>query len=200
MILYIGVIIATMLITALANAAAVGFELTYLLQAFLNVVISVAAVFVIDAIFALAARRLIPERLLSPYSRISVVTKAERDLYNKLKIKSWKDYIPELGGFTSFSKSELKSTSDAEYLKRFILEINCGVLGHAAGAVFGFAVCLVPCFYGGVVLFPSMPSVWIPTAAVNFVLNILPIFILRYTEYTLVRLCKKKLDGGIRVK
>ena len=106
-----------------------------------------------------------------------------------MKIKKWKDRVPELGMFTGFSKSEIKSSDDPQYLGRFLLEANYGVIIHLANAVFGFVIAFIP--------FCSAPSIWIPIYAVNFVLSILPVFILRYTSCTLLKLYKKSLKTKI---
>lgn len=148
--------------------------------AIFSVVLGALAVFLIDAISALIIRRLTPKSLYSPKKRIFRVSKRERDLYKLIKIKSWKDHVPELGGFTDFHKDKLESHSDAEYLERFIVEANYGVVIHLANALLGFLILFIP--------FCSSPTIWIPIFSVNFILSILPIFILRYTLYTLQNL------------
>ena len=47
-------------------------------------------------------------------------------------------------------------------------------------AIFGFLILFLP--------FSRSAGIWIPVFAVNFVLSILPVFILRYVSYTLQRL------------
>ena len=138
------------------------------------------AVFLIDAISALIIRRLTPKKLYLPSKKIFKVSKRERNFYRAIKIKAWKDHVPELGGFTSFHKDKLESNSDAEYLERFIIEANYGVVIHLANALLGFLILFIP--------FCSSPTIWIPIFAVNFVLSILPVFILRYTLYSLQNL------------
>ena len=149
----------------------------------ISVSIATAAIFAEDAISALILRRLTPQKWYLPEKKIFTVSKAERNFYNKLKIKAWKDRVPELGGFTSFHKDSLESVSDREYLKRFLIESNYGVVIHLANALLGFVIAFIP--------FCSAPAVWIPVFAVNFVLSMLPVFILRHTSYTLLRLYKR---------
>ncbi len=148
------------------------------------VVIAAVAIFALDAIGALIIRRLTPKSWYTPDKKLFKVSKKERNIYRALKIKSWKDSVPELGGFTSFHKDKLESISDSAYLERFIIEANYGVVIHLANAVFGFAIMFIP--------FCSSPTIWIPVFAVNFVLSILPVAILRYTSYTLQNLFKKR--------
>ena len=144
--------------------------------------LTTASIFAIDGILAFLIRRL-PERWFSYGKRIFAVTKKERKIYRALKINAWKDYIPELGGFTSFHKNELKSVSDEKYLKRFILESNYGVVIHLANAILGIVVLLLP--------YAHRISIWLPIFTVNFVLSILPFMILRYHLPVLERLCQR---------
>ena len=146
------------------------------------------AAFVLDAISALAIRRLTPKKLYLPSKKIFKVSKRERNFYRAIKIKAWKDHVPELGGFTSFHKDKLESNSDAEYLEMFIIEANYGVIIHLANALLGFLILFIP--------FCSSPTIWIPIFAVNFVLSILPVFILRYTLYTLQNLYSRTQKGN----
>ena len=111
------------------------------------------------------------------------VSAKERKFYTKLKIKKWKDLVPELGLFTGFSKSEIKDSDDPEYLGRFLIESNYGVIIHIANAVLGFVIAFIPIC--------SSPSIWIPIYVVNFVLSILPVAILRYTSHTLAKLYQR---------
>jgi hypothetical protein len=143
------------------------------------------AAFLIDALSALVIRRLTPKSWYAPNSRLFTVSKRERDLYSKLRIKKWKDYVPELGGFTDFHKDRLESMSDREYLERFIIESNYGVVIHIANALLGILVMFVP--------FCSSPGIFIPVFAVNFVLSMLPVYILRYTSYTLLRMYNRSV-------
>ena len=152
----------------------------------LSVILGAVAVFAIDAIFAFGIRRLTPQRWYAPNAKLFRVNKKERNFYRSLKIKSWKDKVPELGGFTDFHKNKLESNSDAAYLERFIIEANYGVVIHLANAALGFLIMFIP--------FCSAPGIWIPIFAVNLILSLLPVAILRFTLYTLNNLydrCRK---------
>ena len=160
------------------------------LAVYFAVILGAVAAFLLDAISAFAIRRMTPKKWYLPSRKIFKVSKKERNFYRALKIKAWKDKIPELGGFTSFHKDKLESQSDAEYLERFIVEANYGVVIHIANALLGALVIFIP--------FCSSPSIWIPVFAVNFILSLLPVAVLRYTSYTLQNLhsrCVKK-DAG----
>ena len=66
------------------------------------------------------------------------VSPVERALYKKLKVKKWKDKVWELGYLGGFSKKELKAPKDPEYIERFIIECNKGVVTHRLGYFIGF--------------------------------------------------------------
>ena len=175
---------------ALIIGANLLFSATFTLQALgnmaLSVTIATVSIFLVDAISALIIRRLTPKKWYLPDRRFFTVSKKERNLYNKLKIKAWKDYVPELGGFTSFHKNRLESRSDGAYLERFLIESNYGVIIHLANALLGFVILFIP--------FCSSPAIWVPVFAVNFILSLLPVFILRHTSYTLLRLYRRSIN------
>lgn len=149
----------------------------------LSVAIGVVAVIAEDGLSALIIRRLTPKSWFHPKRPFFEVSKPEHNFYKSIKIKKWKDLVPELGLFTGFSKSEIKSTSDALYLERFIIEANYGVVIHLFNALLGFVIMFLP--------WCSSPSIWIPIFAVNFILSLMPVFILRHSLYTLNRLYKR---------
>ncbi len=195
MIFYIAVIAA-------ANAAIILLNLFMLMppvswQSLLwisaGTVMGTLGVIAADGLGALAVRRLLPKKWFEAERRIFRVSKKEQRIYKKLKIKAWKDKVPELGIFTGFSKSRVDSYDDTEYLGRFIMEINYGQLCHLQNALFGFVIMLIPYFDGSSLVFPSPIGIWLPIAAVNFVLSLLPVMILRYTSCTLTRLYDKKM-------
>lgn len=137
----------------------------------------------------------LPKRWFSPESRAFRTPGWERKLYRKLKIGKWKRLVPELGGFTDFHKDKLQSTSDADYLRRFILENNYGTAIHLTNAVLGFVLLALP--------FWNRLTVALPIAVVNAVLSLMPYMILRYNTPPLVRLyvaAKKKEAQAENVK
>ena len=175
---YTLVILSANVIIILANV----FNGADFLSTLLFSVLGTVAVIGVDGVLAFAIRRL-PEKWFKAGNRIFNVSRREKRIYTKLKLKKITPYVPELGGFTGFHKNKLKSTDNADYLARFLLESNYGVAIHVANAVFGFVIGVFP-FCGGV-------SVWIPVAAVNFVLSMLPVFILRNNTPSLLFLYKK---------
>ena len=144
------------------------------------------SVIAIDGFLAFVIRRM-PEKWFSPEAKAFSVPKWERNLYRKTKINVWKKHVPEWGCFTGFHKDELRDASDAKYIGRFLLESNYGVLGHVAGAIFGFLIILLP--------FLRPLTMALPIAIVNFILSMLPTMILRYNTTPLRRLYKRAADS-----
>ena len=146
------------------------------------------AVIAADGIGALILRRLTPAAWYAPHRALFRVSRREYRFYRTVRVHRWKGLVPELGLFTGFSKSDLASTDDPAYLHRFLTENNYGAVIHLQNALCGFVICfLPPC---------SSPAVWIPIAAVNFVLSLLPVAVLRYTSHSLLHLYERKTRGG----
>lgn len=174
MILYVSTILICMTLIGVVNffvaTPIFAFEWWYIV---LGVVVSTIAVIIIDGIFASLIRWVMPERWFSIDKKWFSASKKECKFYEKLGIKKWKDKVLELGGFSGFHKDKLGDATDNEYVSRFIVEANYGIVVHIACIVFGFAVIFV---------FPIKYFLCfgIPVAFVNAVLNLLPMFILRY--------------------
>ncbi len=133
-----------------------------------------AAVIALDGLGAFLLRRL-PESCFDQDWKISA---KERRFYKKIGIRKWKDAIPELGGFSGFHKDHVEY--DADFLARFLLESRYGIVIHLENAV------------GGALLLLFLPTSYaLPIAAVNFILSLLPAFVLRYNLSTLQYLYKK---------
>lgn len=132
----------------------------------------------IDGLTATVAR-LLPKRFADYTKKCFVVSAKEKKIYEKWKIRLWKDKIPEIGHFTGFRKNKLADPKSAEYVERFLYESCYGELGHFWAIFTGFFILL---------LFPisrGWMALAIPVAIVNAFLSILPIFVLRYNSYKL---------------
>ena len=89
------------------------------------------------------------------------------------KVKVWKDKILELGALNGFRKNAFSDSKDPEYIKRFIVENNIGYADHLFSIIFGALLLFAyPCK-----IFFSMG---IPTILINFIMNYMPVIILRY--------------------
>ena len=177
---YLIVIIVACALTVLANLAFVPTMSADAGQLIISVLVGTVAVIAVDGISALIIRRLMPQKWFSAEHAAFAVSRGEHKLYMKMKVKKWVRLVPELGIFTGFHKDKIQSTTDKEYLGRFLLEANYGVVIHLANALLGFVIAFIPLC--------SAPSVWIPIFVVNLILGLMPVAILRYNSYTLRRL------------
>ena len=190
MILYLTIIFCAMLVIAalVALAYGSGFFGVLGLAAF-----AVALVMLIDATVATIAR-LLPVKCANHGSKIFKVSPKEKKFYEKLKIRLWKDKVPEIGQFTGFRKNKLDDPKSVEYLDRFLLESCYGEIGHFCSVFLGFLLVLP---YG---ISNMWIAVSIPVAFVNALLNLPSFCILRYNSYKLEVLRKSMLKKQARDK
>ena len=153
----------------------------------------IALEFAIDGGMAILIR-LTPDRWYPTFSPRFRVSAFEKKLYLKLKVRLWKDKIWELGGLGGFSKKHISSPRDPEYIERFIIECNKGVLTHRLSYPIGFLAMLT---------LPGVCALTIalPVAIVNLFLNVLPTLALRYNTPLLQAVLKnlKKKSAVTRV-
>ena len=144
--------------------------------------------FALDGLIAILINRM-PDRWFGIDNPLYHVSEAEKKLYNKLKVRRWKDKVWELGGLGGFSKKRIQAPNDTAYVEKFIIECNKGVLTHRLSYPVGFLPML---FMPNVCAF----TIALPVAVVNLVLNIMPTMALRYNtpklKLMLVRLQRKK--------
>ena len=115
----------------------------------------------------------------------------EKNFYETIKIRKWKDKIPEWGRFTGFSKNEIARPQDNAYLDKYFLELCYGEAIHLVSAFAGYAVLfLTP----RALLF----SLALPVAIINMLCNLPSYFILRYNSYKLEVLYKNNEKRAAR--
>ncbi len=135
-------------------------------------------VMLVDGLTATVCR-LLPAKCANHEKKIFIVSAKEKKLYEKLKIRKWKDKVPEIGQFTGFRKNKIADPKSVEYLERFMLEICYGEIGHFVSMFTSFLILL---------LFP-LHRLWlaisIPVAIVSLLMNIPSFIILRYNSYKL---------------
>lgn len=167
--LYLSVIGTAMLIISAINIA---FHTADWYNIVVLVVICTALQFALDGLIAIIINKM-PDRLFGVNNPLYNVSETEKKLYKKLKVRNWKDKVWELGGLGGFSKKSLTNTNSPEYIEKFIIECNKGVLTHRLSYPIGF----LP-----MVFIPHVCalSVALPVAIVNLYLNILPTLALRY--------------------
>lgn len=171
--LYLITILVCMIMITLSNYFLLPTSTFDLFELSIWTAICTLSAIAIDGLFATVVRRLLPEKWFSVEKKIFCAGKKESRFYEKLGIKKWKDKVLELGVFTSFRKNKVLEPYNNEYVSRYIIEANFGIICHVAGVLFGVAV--VFCCPKGLWL-----TVGLPVTIVNTVLSTLPIFILRY--------------------
>ncbi len=126
----------------------------------------------VDGAFALLGR-LLPDGTFSQKHSIYKVPNFERKFYELIKIRKWKDKVLELGGLSGFKKNKIADPKNPDYLKIFIIESNRGIFIHFVSIFAGFLL---------LVVFPNsfILCISLPIAVVNALLNVLPVFVLRY--------------------
>ena len=137
------------------------------------------AVIAVDGIFA-ALIRLLPARLMRYDRRFFAVGERENAFYRRIGVKAWKPIVPDLGCFTKFPKNHLLDPRDPAYTGRYLLEAAYGIVIHLVNMAVGFLI------------LPILPevalTVALPVACVNFLLSLLPVFVLRSNFPALIRL------------
>ena len=181
--MYLSIIGTAMLIIATVNIA-LGLASWY--YAIIAVIWCVALQFALDGLIAIAINKM-PNKWFAPNNPLYSVSDTERRIYLMLGVRAWKDRVWELGDLGGFSKKHLKEPSNPQYIERFIIECNKGVLTHRISYFIGFlAMLTLPGIYS--------LSIALPVAAVNLFLNVLPTVALRYNTPMLISQLKR-LNG-----
>lgn len=150
------------------------------------VIICTVAQFALDGLIAIIINKM-PDRLFGVNNSFYNVSLLENKFYKKIKVRRWKDKVWELGGLGGFSKKKLIDPNSIEYIEKFIIECNKGVLTHRLSYPIGFITML---FMPHILAF----SIAFPVAIVNLFLNILPTLALRYNTPKLKMLLKRKSE------
>jgi hypothetical protein len=185
--LYLSIIGVAMLLISAVNIA---FGTATWYYVVIATIFCTALQFALDGTLATLIK-ILPDRWFGVDHPLYRVSDRERKWYKRLKVRSWKDKVWELGGAGGFSKKYLKEPENADYIEKFIIECNKGVLIHRLSYPVGFLAML------------TLPNVCaftiaLPVALVNLFLNILPTMVLRYNTPLLIallsRMRKKQTD------
>ena len=166
----------------IALFVSIGYQVSFL-QTLVFTIFAIVTIIILDGLVATVCR-LLPKKCANYTDRWYQVSKKEKQFYEKLHIRAWKDKIPEIGHFTGFRKNKIAQPQSIEYLERFLLEACYGELGHLWIMPIGFAI--LGLFFIG----ETWMALSIPVAIVNAILNLLPVLVLRYNRYKLEILLK----------
>lgn len=134
---------------------------------------SIIGMIAINGFIATLCSKWLPDSWFSDKFKFYQVSKKECRFYEKLGIKKWKDKTAELGFLNGFRKNKFADPNNPEYIKKFILETNKGFLNHFISLFISFlAIFILPIKFW-------LP-LGLPIAITSFILNIIPVAILRY--------------------
>jgi glycosyl-4,4'-diaponeurosporenoate acyltransferase len=148
------------------------------------VVGSTLAVIALDGLTASIIHHL-PKKLFDPYKKCFIVKKWEKKFFNVIKIKKWKDKIPEIGALTcDFGKDHISDPNNVEYIYSFLIETGYAEVIHNVSCVIGFLVILIcP---------KCLLSIGLPIGIINVGFNILSSLIQRYNRPKLLAVYERK--------
>ena len=178
--LYLTAIGVSMMLISLANIL---FKVAPWYYVIIATVWCTALQFALDGGIAILINKM-PNRWFGVQNRMYAVSEREKRLYKALRVRLWKDKVWELGGLGGFSKKNVKEPNNPEYIEKFIIECNKGVLTHRLSYPIGFAAMLT---LPGACAF----TIALPVAIVNLFLNILPTLALRYNTPMLQNVLKR---------
>lgn len=185
MLLYIFVILIAEVIIATLNYYLNPSDYDWFFYTFYTLYM-IALAIVVDGLVAFVIRRL-PNKWFSYKAKRYQVKEKELKFYMMLRVRKWKDHIPELGMFTNFSKNKVAKPNSPKYMKRFILEVCYGITIHLWSVPFSFLILL-----GDYRLYMGGSNLWltigVPVAIINAILIVIPAIILRFNLPKLVNI------------
>lgn len=136
-------------------------------------IVALVVLIALNAVCAIISAKVLPDKVYNSQNKFFIPGKAEIKFYNRLSIKKWKDKTAEWGKLNGFSKKNIENPKDPQYIKKFILECNKGYLGHFSSIIVSTLVliCVPKCLI--------LPMA-LPMFITAFLLNYIPIMILRY--------------------
>lgn len=153
--------------------------------------LSILSVVLIDGLLALIIHHL-PSKWFNYQFKRFHIFKFERRFYDKIKIKKWKDHIPELGGLADFRKNKVSDPTNNEYVEKFLTECCYGEVIHFMSIFLGFLVILY------------WPRGWyiigLHVGIANGIINLLSFMILRYNRPKLMVLHERNRRNQLRNK
>ncbi len=144
--------------------------------------LNILVIFLIDAFLAFVIHKL-PLRWFDHRKKCFHIFKWERKFYEKIKIKKWKDHIPELGTLVNFRKNKVLEPNNNIYVQKFLTECCYGEMIHFLSIIFGILIIFIAPKYFLLLGFPVVVA--------NALINYLSFAILRYTRPKLLQLYKR---------
>ncbi len=191
MILYLCIIGFSWLILSILNCVFGNYNVGYVEIVGL-ILLAIVLSIIIDGICALFVRA-IKVKEFNYNNTFFKEKKFERKFYEKLKIRAWKDKIPELGKTLKFfDKTKVQEKASSDYLMGFINETCIAELMHTLSLFCAFLL----------LIFLPKQYFWgisFPVCIINFFLQIPPIIVQRYNRPKLL-LAYKRTKRNEQVK
>ena len=170
-------------ILSLVLSIIVNYSKIHICGTFLIFIVALTIIIAINGIVATIVAKCLPDKIFNKDNKFFSPNAKEIKFYNKIKIKDWKDKTIEWGKLNGFSKSKIQNPNDPEYINKFIFECNKGYLVHFIS------------LFAAVLIFFVVPKIYIlpmalPMFVTSFILNYIPIMILRYNVYRLKTVLK----------
>ena len=132
---------------------------------------SIVGMIAINGLVATICCKWLPKKWFIGDKKIYNSSKKECKFYERIGIKKWKDLNLDLGKLNGFKKDKIEN--NPEHIKRFILENNMGFVEHFISAILSlFAIFILP--------IKLWLPIGLPIGITSFILNIIPVMILRY--------------------
>ncbi len=174
----LGVIIALNIVVSLINSYQIG-------EMFLYLLLAIAICGIVSVIVTITTR-VLPDKVFNPYRRFKVYPKENR-LYTKLKVKKWKDKIPELGKLGGFAKNHINEPNNPQYIFRFLTETCIAETLHFYSIILsGLVFLFIPNQY----LF----TISIPVFIINGTLHLLPVLLQRYIRPKFIKIYQHLIE------
>ncbi len=175
----LGVIIALNIVVSLINSYQIG-------EMFLYLLLAIAICGIVSVIVTITTR-VLPDKVFNPYRRVFKVYPKENRLYTKLKVKKWKDKIPELGKLGGFAKNHINEPNNPQYIFRFLTETCIAETLHFYSIILsGLVFLFIPNQY----LF----TISIPVFIINGTLHLLPVLIQRYIRPKFIKIYQHLIE------
>ena len=139
MFLYLSCVLVGMILITLFNVLYNPFSVGLVEVSILVVCFTVLEI-IIDLIMAFFVRWVLPKKFFNVDKKWFSASKKEQRFYEYLGVKKWKDKTLELGALTNFRKNKIVNPKENDYIERFIIESNYGVLVHLSCVIFGFLI------------------------------------------------------------
>ncbi len=189
MVLYIILFILSIVIPAVLNMIFSNLPIWYDWVASISIF---AIIFGLDALIAWILHAM-DSKYFDYNKKMFIVSKKEQKFLDILRVKDWKDHIPEMGQLCDFKKNHIYSY-EPEYLNKFLVETVYAEVIHVGMALIGFLVIfiwpLIICIFTKSYDFSDILRFTLPMSLINVFLNLPPILIQRYNRPRLMVLYK----------